>query len=222
MLINIAAYTDLQQDLSNSNDLMLYVTPENVLFLHKSGFVPVQFYKKIGGTYRLFSLSESTNRFNRGIYSKDSILYCKTYKNFSVMENYHPGDTLIPLNALCDSSPAISLFNQHDFFEQQVSVVDYVQVMLCRFQERIEGERTLTLIIHPSIQEFALLNSIETVVTHMGFRLIKNVTVFKKADDWIKENFPDGDVPDAQANDSISKAHYQKLKEMRRMQKSKR
>lgn len=139
------------------------------------------------------------------------------------MENYHPGDTLIPLNALCDSSPLFSYFNPNNYFEQQVSVVDYVQVMICRFRDRIEGERTLTLIIHPSFKEPELISSIESVSTPMGFRVIKTYTAFKKADDWIKENYPDGDVPDLQENnDSIAKLIYEQLKKSRGLQKTRR
>lgn len=43
----------------------------------------------------------------------------------------------------------------------------------------------------------------------------ETVTAFKKADDWIKENFLKGDLPDSQENDSIAKVIFKKLKESR-------
>jgi hypothetical protein len=188
-----------------------------MVFIYNDGFLPVEFFKKINGEYYLYSESRRKNSGYKGIYDKNNVLFLNKYKHYSSIDNFKSGDTLFPLSSLKDSSVGFSLFYPDNFSEKQISIYDYFTVMVSFFKRKSDNNHDslcFNLIVDPSVKDSAMIKRVEVFFADEGYAIKSTTGKYEKAQDWIKENCPEGDVPDVFENDSIAKERYGKNREI--------
>lgn len=209
--------------INDSCKCILYITANNIVFVYNEGFIPIGFYKKVNGEYCLYSESRKKNNSYKGIYDKNDVLFLNKYKHYCSIDNFKSGDTIFPLSSLRDSSVRFSLFNPNDFSEKQVSIYDYFLITVSFFKSMSNDNYDslcFNLIIDPSVKDSAMIKRVEVFFSDEGYAYRLKTGTYEKALDQIKENYPEGDVPDVFENDCIAKERYRKNKELYQKQKS--
>jgi hypothetical protein len=166
--------------------------------------------------------SRRKNSSYKGIYDKNNVLFLNKYKHYSSIDNFKSGDTLFPLCSLKDSSAVFSLFYPDNFSEKQISIYDYFTVMVSFFKRISDNNHDslcFDLIVDPSVKDTAMIKRIELYLADKGYAIQTTTGKYEKAQDWIKECYPEGDVLDVSENDSIAKERYRRDKELYQKQK---